>query len=123
MTADAAAVTGLPIGLPVAAGTIDAWAEAVSVDVREPGDVMLMYGTTMMVVEVVDRLRPHPGLWGTAGVFPGTSTLATGMATSGALTAWFKDLVDGSSFESLVSEAAAVPRGAEGLVVLRYFAG
>ena len=123
VTADAAAATGLPTGLPVAVGTIDAWAEAVSVDVREPGDVMLMYGTTMMVVEVVDRLRPHPGLWGTAGVFPGTSTLATGMATSGALTAWFKDLVDGSSFESLVSEAAAVPPGADGLVILPYFAG
>lgn len=36
---DAARLTGLPPGTPVTAGTIDAWAEAESVQVREPGDV------------------------------------------------------------------------------------
>jgi xylulokinase len=123
VTAEAALATGLPAGAPVAAGTIDAWAEALSVDVRAPGDLMLMYGSTMMLIEFVDTLRPYPGLWGTPGVFRGTSTLAAGMSTSGILTGWFKDLVHGSSFEGLVREAAAVPPGADGLVVLPYFAG
>ena len=50
--AQAAAETGLPEGIPVMAGTIDAWAEAVSVGVLQPGDVMLMYGTTMFLVHV-----------------------------------------------------------------------
>ncbi|HEX2129993.1 MAG TPA: FGGY family carbohydrate kinase, partial [Actinophytocola sp.] len=50
VTAEAAAATGLPVGLPVTAGTVDAWAEATSVGVREPGDVMVMYGTTMFLV-------------------------------------------------------------------------
>jgi xylulokinase len=123
VTAEAALATGLPAGTPVAAGTIDAWVEALSVDVRAPGDLMLMYGSTMMLIEVVDSLKPYPGLWGTPGVFRGTSTLAAGMSTSGILTGWFKDLVHGGSFEELVREAAAVPPGADGLVVLPYFAG
>src|SRR6185312_4757700 len=50
-TPEAAALTGLPAGIPVAAGTIDAWSEALSAGVSEPGDLMLMYGTTMFLVE------------------------------------------------------------------------
>lgn len=123
VTAAASAETGLPAGLPVVAGTIDAWAEALSVDVREPGDVMLMYGTTLMVVEIVERLQPYPGLWGTTGIFPGTSSLATGLATAGALTGWLREIAGGPPFEQLVAEAAAVAPGADGLVVLPYFAG
>ena len=41
---------GLPAGIPVISGTIDAWAEAVSVGATEPGDLMLMYGTTTFLV-------------------------------------------------------------------------
>ncbi|MGH3535755.1 MAG: FGGY family carbohydrate kinase, partial [Pseudonocardiaceae bacterium] len=63
---------GIPAGKPVVAGTIDAWAEATSVGVTAPGDVMLMYGTTMFLVEVLDRARRSPDLWGTVGTFPGT---------------------------------------------------
>jgi xylulokinase len=123
VTPAASQVTGLSAGIPVVAGSIDAWLEALSVDVREPGDVMLMYGTTLMVVEVVERLQPYAGLWGTTGLFPGTSTLSTGLATSGALTTWLHEIAHGAPFERLLSEAAAVSTGADGLVVLPYFAG
>lgn len=123
VTAEAAAVTGLPAGIPMVAGTIDAWAEAASVGVRRPGDTMLMYGTTMFIVEVVDRLLPDRTIWATAGVEPGSRTLAAGMSTSGALTGWFRQLVGMPSFETLVTEASAVPAGSHGLVVLPYFAG
>ncbi|RKT55303.1 FGGY-family carbohydrate kinase [Saccharothrix australiensis] len=122
VTAGATAETGLPAGLPVTAGTVDAWAEAASVGVREPGDVMVMYGTTMFLVQVVDQARSHPGLWSTSGAFPGTRTLAAGMATSGAVTDWLRRLV-GADFDTLVAEAAAVPAGSRGLLVLPYFAG
>src|SRR2546429_426269 len=82
--APAAAETGLAEGTPVIAGTIDAWAEAVSVGVTEPGDVMVMYGTTMFLIEVLAARGTWPTLWGTVGVEPGTYNLAAGMATSGA---------------------------------------
>ena len=85
VTPQAAAMTGIAAGTPVSVGTIDAWAEALSVGVRSPGDTMLMYGTTMFIVSVTDRVVPHPAMWATAGVSAGSRTYAAGMATSGAL--------------------------------------
>lgn len=123
VTARAAEQTGLTPGTPVCAGTVDAWAEAFSAGVRRPGDLMLMYGSTMFFVQVLPELRSHPMLWTTAGVDPGSYTLAAGMATSGSLTAWVQQLTGGASFADLVTEAAATPPGADGLLVLPYFAG
>jgi xylulokinase len=123
VSAAAAQLTGIPAGTPVAAGTIDAWAEAASVGVLQPGDLMLMYGTTMFMVEVVANPRPHPGLWSTAGVFRGTYSLAAGMATSGALTAWLRNIAGNPPYETLLQEAGQVRPGSDGLVMLPYFAG
>ncbi|MDN5918276.1 MAG: FGGY-family carbohydrate kinase [Pseudonocardia sp.] len=122
VTAEAAAATGLPQGLPVTAGTVDAWAEGVSVGVTEPGEVMVMYGTTMFLIEVLDSPIPHPSMWTTSGTHPGTHTLAAGMATSGAITNWLRDLV-GGDFAELVEAASQVRPGSGGLLLLPYFAG
>ncbi|MDQ6670947.1 MAG: FGGY-family carbohydrate kinase [Chloroflexota bacterium] len=123
VSAAAAVETGLSEGTPVAAGTIDAWAEALSVGVRAPGDLMLMYGTTMFMIDVVANGTPDRRLWLTRGVAPGSFTRAAGMATSGAITDWFRDLVGAPSVEPLVAEATAAGPGPSGLVVLPYFAG
>ncbi|GAA4783974.1 FGGY-family carbohydrate kinase [Actinomycetospora chlora] len=122
VTAAAARATGLREGTPVTAGTIDAWAEAASVGVETAGDTMVMYGTTMFLVQVTDAPVRHPALWATRGVAPGSFTTAAGMATSGAVTAWLRDLV-GADYATLLDEAAAVPPGARGLLLLPYFAG
>ncbi len=123
VTAQAAAATGLPIGTPVCAGTVDAWAEAFSAGVRQPGDLMLMYGSTMFFVQVLDHAVTHPQLWTTAGIDRDSYTLAAGMATSGSLTGWLQDLTGGVPFDDLVTEAAEVAIGSEGLLILPYFAG
>lgn len=123
VTRKAAEETGIPEGTPVAAGTIDAWSEGVSVGVQNPGDLMLMYGTTMFIIEILEEPLSHPGLWGTTGLLPGTHNLAAGMATSGALTGWLKEISGGISYETLTQEAGGVPPGSEALVVLPYFAG
>jgi xylulokinase len=122
VSAEAAAEVGLPAGIPVIAGTIDAWSESVSVGATEPGDVMLMYGTTMFIVEVLARRAASPHLWGTVGAFPDTYNLAAGMATSGAITGWLADLT-GGDYATLVTEAAEAGVGANGLLMLPYFAG
>ncbi|MEI8332243.1 MAG: FGGY-family carbohydrate kinase [Chloroflexota bacterium] len=118
--AEGAAATGIPEGTPVVAGTIDAWAEALSAGVRDPGDTMLMYGTTMFMVEIARAFRPEASLWTTQGVFEGTCTYAAGLSTSGGLTVWLRDIV-GLEFEALIVEAAQTPPGADGLVVLPFF--
>ena len=123
VTEEAAEATGLPAGIPVATGTVDAWSEAASIGVRNPGDMMIMYGTTALTFEVVGELLPSPNLWSTAGPFTGTNVLAGGMATSGALTEWVQKISDGRSFDELTKEAAGVAAGSDGLVVLPYFSG
>ena len=123
VTREAAALTGIPEGTPVAAGTVDAWAEAESVDVGQPGDLMVMYGSTMFFVAVTQGAVTHPALWGTAGVRPGQLTLAGGMASSGSAVEWWRDMVGSPPVADLVAEADAVPAGSRGLLALPYFAG
>jgi xylulokinase len=123
VTEEASELTGIPRGTPVAAGTIDAWAESTSAGVRKPGDLMLMYGTTLFFVEVLSEPRRHRSLWGTAGLYEGTRNLAAGMATSGALTGWLKEIAGDAPYEKLVAEAGEIPPGSGGLVALPYFAG
>jgi xylulokinase len=123
VTESAATRFGLPVGTPVLAGTVDAWAEAFSVGVDEPGDVMVMYGTTMFLMQVLAERAVWPTLWGTVGLQPDRPCLAAGMATSGAITDWLRRLTGEASYETLVGEAARVPPGADGLALLPYFAG
>ncbi|MCT2592749.1 FGGY-family carbohydrate kinase [Streptomyces sp. N2-109] len=122
VTGAASAATGIPAGTPVMAGTVDAWAEATGVGATGTGDLMLMYGTTMFLSNVVAEPVPDARLWSTAGAFEGTYCLAGGMATSGAVTGWLRELT-GADFGTLTEEAAALPPGAEGLLMLPYFAG
>ncbi|MDQ0893922.1 FGGY-family carbohydrate kinase [Agromyces ramosus] len=122
VTASAALATGLVEGTPVIVGTIDAWSEAVSVGAVGPGDLMLMYGTTMFLVATVPEILRTPSMWTTTGAFRGTHSLAGGMATSGAITSWLRDLTN-ADYPELLAEADASGPGARGLVMLPYFAG
>lgn len=123
VTVEAGGETGLPAGIPVIAGTIDAWSEALSVGAQNNGDLMLMYGTTMFLVNTVPEPVTSPALWGTVGALPGTHNLAGGMATSGAITSWLRDLFGSPGYPELIALAEASPVGANGLLMLPYFAG
>lgn len=120
---DAAAETGLPAGTPVIAGTVDAYAEAFSVGVRNPGDLMLMYGSTMFLVQVLGQFHSNAALWTTAGVEERTFALAAGTSTAGSLINWLQKVTGRAPFDELTAEALATPPGADGLLVLPYLAG
>jgi xylulokinase len=123
VTMKARATTGLPADIPVITGTIDAWAEALSVGAQGVGDLMLMYGTTMFLIHTVPHRLTSPALWGTIGALPGTHNLAGGMATSGAITSWLRDLFGSVSYADLLELADRSGVGANGLLLLPYFAG
>lgn len=123
VTRQAAALTGIPEGTPVSAGTVDAWAEGFSVGARHPGDFMLMYGSTMFFAQILEKFHAHRQLWTTAGVEQDTLTLAGGMSTSGSLITWLAHLFGGVPLETLMEEALAAGPGADGLLMLPYFAG
>lgn len=127
VTAEASRATGIPAGCPVIAGTIDAWSEAVSVGAHEVGDLMVMYGTTMFLVATTQDVVRTPSLWTTVGALADRTCLAGGMAASGAITAWIRDLVSvdgtGPGYPELVAEARESGLGGRGLLMLPYFAG
>lgn len=128
VTALAAAETGLAEGTPVIAGTIDAAAEAVSVGVTDPGQMMVMYGSTIFIIEITAEAVSEPSLWYSPWLFRGQHAAMAGVSTAGTLTHWFRrvaasDLSPADAIRVLNEEAMASPPGANGLVVLPYFSG
>lgn len=119
----ASEIPGLTMGTPVAVGTIDAWAEGVSVGATRVGDLMLMYGTTLFMVANSDRKIKHPAMWSTTGLSSNQWNLAGGMSTTGALTSWIRKLAGMPSYSQLVQEAEKSGIGANGLLMLPYFQG
>jgi xylulokinase len=105
------------------------------VGVVQPGDLMMMYGTTTFFVLVLERPLPASRLvWNTPYVLPGLHNLEFGTATTGAFTRWFRDnfaqpelaaQANGGpeAYSVLTAEAARVPPGSQGLVVLPYLSG
>ncbi|MDY3691690.1 MAG: FGGY-family carbohydrate kinase [Dysosmobacter sp.] len=134
VTAAAAAETGLAEGTAVICGTTDAGAEAVSVGVVEPGDTMLMYGSTSFFASVTDVLREDTGWWSGPYTLDGLYAYTGGMATTGSLTRWIldnmaADLVEKqgngelNAYDTLFAEAEDIPLGSDGLICLPYFLG
>jgi xylulokinase len=128
VTQRAADETGLAAGTPVIVGTIDAAAEALSVGVLAPGDMMLMYGSTIFIIEITPRRVADGRLWYAPWLFPGQHASMSGLATSGTLTHWFRqqfarELDPETAVITLTQEAEKSPPGAKGLVVLPYFSG
>ncbi len=131
---EAARLTGLAEGTPVITGTIDAAAEAVSIGVVEPGQTMVMYGTTFFVIQLVEQLVTSEDLWSSYFCIPNIPILAAGMSTSAALTRWYRDQFAGleraaqettgeDAYAQLTRQAEEIPPGSDGLVVLPYFSG
>lgn len=128
VSASGAAETGLKPGTPVAVSAVDALSEGISVGVAQPGDLMIMYGSTAFFILVLDKPAPDHRMWTVGGAFQGQYNLAAGMATTGSLTRWFRDelardLPEDSAYDTLFDRAAEIPAGADGLLVLPYFSG
>src|ERR1700752_456111 len=126
VTKEAAAITGLKAGTPVAAGGGDQAAQAVGVGAVEPGIVGLTVGTSGVVfattpsalIEPEGRLHAFchavPGMWHFMGVM---------LSAAGSLQ-WYRDsLAAEMSFDDLLKEAEIVPAGSEGLFFLPYLSG
>lgn len=110
-------------GIPVIYGSIDAWSEQESVGATDDGELFLMYGTTLfLIANSRERLR-HSSMWGTTGTRRGTRNLAGGLATSGALTQWFREISGVQDYARLIEAAGQVSPGSDGLLTLPYFAG
>jgi xylulokinase len=117
-----AELTGLPVGVPVLAGTVDALAESYSVGVESAGDMMVMYGSTLFMIQLIEGFLPAHPLWAVGGLRRDQRALAAGMSTGGLVTAWLAEQV-GRTVGELVLEAEQSPPGSHGLVLLPYLSG
>ncbi len=126
VTSEAASLTGLKVGTPVAAGGGDQAAGAVGVGAVEPGIVGLTVGTSGVVfaatpsalIEPEGRLHAFchavPNMWHFMGVM---------LSAAGSLQ-WYRDtLAPQMSFDELLNEAQTVSAGSEGLQFLPYLSG
>jgi xylulokinase len=124
VTRASAEQTGLSIGTPVICGSMDALAEYLGSGAITPGEGCVVFGSTMSVCVLTAEPRAHPLLYMGRTLVPGIFRLSGGMTTSGALITWFREnFATEMDIALLSSEAANVPAGSEGLVVLPYLAG
>jgi len=122
----AAALTGLAAGTPVAGGGGDQAASAVGNGVVEPGDVSCTLGTSGVIFAHMEDVAydPHGRVhtfchavrekWHVMGVTQG----------AGLSLQWFRNqFAPGMSYDELLAEAAQSPPGARGLYWLPYLMG
>ena len=91
VTEAAAAETGLRPGTPVVIGTCDVVAEAVGAAVARPGDLLVVFGSSISFLMLTERLVRDPRLYASVFVGPGTYFTGGSTAAAGILTRWFVD--------------------------------
>eukprot|EP01105_Mastigella_eilhardi_P021863 TRINITY_DN5324_c0_g1_i2.p1 TRINITY_DN5324_c0_g1~~TRINITY_DN5324_c0_g1_i2.p1 ORF type:complete len:566 (-),score=144.47 TRINITY_DN5324_c0_g1_i2:29-1522(-) len=114
---------GLPAGVPVAVGAIDAHAGAVGSGIA-PGTLVKIMGTSTCDICVFPKSSACsadvPGICGAVdgSVLPGHIALEAGQAAVGDLFNWFVGMVHGESHDALAAAAAALAPGETGLLAL-----
>jgi L-ribulokinase len=137
LTAQAAAWTGLPAGIAVAVGNVDAHVTPPAANAIAPGQLVAIMGTSTCHVMNSGTLAEVPGMCGVVdgGITAGRWGYEAGQTGVGDIFAWFADHAVppayteqaarlGISVHDLLSaEAAAQPPGAHGLVALDWLNG
>ncbi|HAZ64106.1 MAG TPA: hypothetical protein DCZ72_10930 [Armatimonadetes bacterium] len=136
LTADAAEALGLTQSTVVAQGGIDAYAGMLGLGVVEPGQMALVMGTSTCHLALAADGLFESHVWGPYpdALLPGTWVMEGGQTTTGAIVTWFRDQFGAAAaataqergvpiWEVLDEQAAAVPPGSEGLVLLDWFQG
>jgi len=137
LSAWAAELTGLPLGIPVAVGNVDAHVTVAAADALESGQLVAIMGTSTCHVMNSDVLRDVPGMCGVVdgGILDGSWGYEAGQSGVGDIFAWFVDNCvpesyhiaarsQGVSLHEHLTELASRQRvGEHGLVALDWHSG
>ncbi|WP_122816049.1 ribulokinase [Nocardioides pantholopis] len=137
LTTQAAAWTGLPAGIPVAVGNVDAHVTAPAAQAVRPGQMVAIMGTSTCHVMSSDVLREVPGMCGVVdgGVIAGSWGYEAGQSGVGDIFGWFTATslppayaeaaaaAGESPHQHLTRLAAAQAVGQHGLVALDWHSG
>ena len=122
--ADAALETGLPIGVPVVAGSADHVASAFAAGLVRDGDLLVKLGGAGDILLTSARIVADQRLYLDFHLAPDLYLPNGCMATSGSFIRWFQAVVaGGESLAVLDVEAAVAGPGAGGVVALPYMLG
>jgi L-ribulokinase len=137
LTAEAAGWTGLPEGIAVAVGNVDAHVCAPAAQAVEPGQMVAIMGTSTCHVMSGAVLREVPGMCGVVdgGIVPGLWGYEAGQSGVGDIFGWFVQHGVPAAYESAAAErglsvheyltelAQQQPIGGHGLVALDWHSG
>ncbi|WP_027135507.1 xylulokinase [Geminicoccus roseus] len=136
LTDEAARATGLPAGLPVAAGAGDNAGAALGAGVVRPGQGVLSIGTSGTIFVHADQAMrdPNGALNGFCAAVPGGWHLMGVILAAGGALRWYRDAVafderrqagqdNKDVYDLLLAEAAEIEPGADGLFFLPYLSG
>ncbi len=129
VNAEFAGILGVPQGTPVLCGTVDCLAAMLSIGCTKAGDNAAILGTSLNW-GYLSETRPADANLVSMPYCLSPEKLTYiygGASTAGALPRWFMTNFIGSETQAdyarLESEAAPIPAGAEGLLLLPYFMG
>jgi L-ribulokinase len=137
LTAEAAGWTGLPEGIAVAVGNVDAHVTPPAANATGPGQMVAIMGTSTCHVMNATSLREVSGMCGVVdgGIVAGEYGYEAGQSGVGDLFAWLSDHATSadyreaaqrrgiSLFDLLSEDAARQPAGAHGLIALDWLNG
>lgn len=137
LTPEASQWTGLPVGIAVAVGNVDAHVTAPAAKATEPGQMVAIMGTSTCHVMNGETLSEVPGMCGVVdgGIISGYFGYEAGQSGVGDIFAWYvNNQVPGSYFadaeaagisihEHLTNLAATQAVGQHGLIALDWHSG
>ncbi|WP_405060105.1 ribulokinase [Kribbella sp. NBC_01505] len=137
LTTEAAALTGLPAGIAVAVGNVDAHVTAAAADAVRPGQLVAIMGTSTCHVMSSEQLAEVPGMCGVVrdGIVDGLWGYEAGQSAVGDIFGWFVDtcvpreyhteaqLRGETVHDHLAALAEQQPVGGHGLIALDWHNG
>ncbi|MBR6360203.1 MAG: FGGY-family carbohydrate kinase [Clostridia bacterium] len=124
VTPEAASQTGLPEGIPVVAGGLDAACAALGVGAVKPGMTQEQSGQAGGMSICTESSAGDPRLIMGFHTVPGLRLLQGGTTGGGGALRWLKNsLCPGLSYSQMDELAAGIRAGSDGLIFLPYLAG
>lgn len=131
VSTEASRATGLPAGIPIVAGIVDANAAALAVGIVGKGDGALIMGTSSVLIMGMDSWAECGNLAEIYHVSTQKTVVYGPMSATGASLKWIRDQftqksgLDGDEdlYRQLTGEAAQIAPGADGLIFLPYMMG
>lgn len=137
LSEEMASLTGLCKGIPVAGGGADAYVGVVGVNALKSGQLALITGSSQLQIGLADRELHARGLFGSFpdAIVPGAWIVEAGQISTGSIMKWFmSNFINAdikaraeqrgcSLYDIMNEDAAAIPPGSEGLVLLEHWQG